>query len=541
MVRSGIRSYLDAVRRQLSEAPAAWLAFAALLAWMFGLYWSDLFVARVSTAQLDFLQLRALWLAVEAGTLLVAFACVRFVSERSLPVAVGAGSCLFAGTVLVLFAPADAASDALRVAGVALTGFGSAVLLVLQGIGFARKGPKPLLINVALALLVASVSDSVLLYLPSGLQPMIVSLLPVVCVVLLAVSAHGDSGALGASLSGSVASGETPSASAVSDPSGTASSGSDSPTAVAPAATSATPAPAALGASPSGSVASSNRAIAIRVVALPLVVGLAYGLMQRLTGDAYTSGAAEVNVATIVSFFLSAVFIALAALFFDSRKLIKLVCFVAIPIIGIAFVMLPLFSDAGEAAQAICIIGFNSFYFMVWALWAGDQGGLALPKRFILGLFVLVGAESLGSVIGMQVMTAVRDSGSTLAVVSLVVVYLLLMAGIFSFDRSGGAREPQAERPQASPAEYEGLASPTGTDAAVLEGWAKRFGLSARETEVFMLLAKGRNRVYISKELFISDNTTRTHMKNVYRKLGVHSQQELIDLLEGKGAGGVSE
>ncbi|MEG0324307.1 MAG: helix-turn-helix transcriptional regulator, partial [Raoultibacter sp.] len=65
-----------------------------------------------------------------------------------------------------------------------------------------------------------------------------------------------------------------------------------------------------------------------------------------------------------------------------------------------------------------------------------------------------------------------------------------------------------------------------------LDIWVQRYGLSARETEVFELLAKGRNRVFISKALFISDNTTRTHMKNIYRKLDVHSQQELIDLLE---------
>ena len=67
---------------------------------------------------------------------------------------------------------------------------------------------------------------------------------------------------------------------------------------------------------------------------------------------------------------------------------------------------------------------------------------------------------------------------------------------------------------------------------AELERLAERFQLSARETQVFELLAKGRNREHISKTLFISDNTTRTHMKNVYRKLDVHSQQELIDLLE---------
>lgn len=492
MARSGIRSYLGIVKRQFREAPASWLAFSALLAWMFGLYWSDLFVARSFTAQFDFLQLRALWLAVEALTLIAAYAGAHLVFSRSAPIAVGAGTLLFAGTVLVLFAPAESASDGLRIGGVILTGIGGAALLALQGIGFARKGPKTLLVNVALALAAASVFDSILLYLPHALQPMIVCLLPVVCVALLAVRGPVD------------------------------------------------PACSELEVDAQGA-ASRKRTLVVRIVALPLVVGLAYGLMQRLTSDAYTSGAAEVNVATIVSFFVSAIFIALAALFFDSRKLIKLVCFVAIPIIGIAFVMLPLFSDAGEAAQAICIIGFNSFYFMVWALWAGDQGGIALSKRFVLGLFVLVGAESLGSFVGMQVVAAVRDSGSTLAVVSLVVVYLLLMAGIFSFDRSGGGmREPQtgqtedADVRQAASAGAPVLDPVASNGEVELADWAKRYRLSAREAEVFELLARGRNRVYISKTLFISDNTTRTHMKNVYRKLGVHSQQELIDLLEGK-------
>ena len=33
----------------------------------------------------------------------------------------------------------------------------------------------------------------------------------------------------------------------------------------------------------------------------------------------------------------------------------------------------------------------------------------------------------------------------------------------------------------------------------------------------------------------MSYNTVKTHVQRVYRKLGVHSQQELIDLVEGAG------
>lgn len=57
-------------------------------------------------------------------------------------------------------------------------------------------------------------------------------------------------------------------------------------------------------------------------------------------------------------------------------------------------------------------------------------------------------------------------------------------------------------------------------------------GLSPRESEVFMLMAKGRNAEYIQGALTISNYTAKTHIANIYRKVGVHSLQELIDRVE---------
>jgi DNA-binding CsgD family transcriptional regulator len=53
--------------------------------------------------------------------------------------------------------------------------------------------------------------------------------------------------------------------------------------------------------------------------------------------------------------------------------------------------------------------------------------------------------------------------------------------------------------------------------------------LSPREREVFYLLAKGRNAEHVSKTLFISPHTAKTHIYRIYRKLDVNTQQELID------------
>jgi DNA-binding CsgD family transcriptional regulator len=61
---------------------------------------------------------------------------------------------------------------------------------------------------------------------------------------------------------------------------------------------------------------------------------------------------------------------------------------------------------------------------------------------------------------------------------------------------------------------------------------ADTFLLSRRESDVLVLLAKGRNVNFIRESLGISEGTAKTHIHHVYRKLGVHSQQELIELVD---------
>jgi DNA-binding CsgD family transcriptional regulator/MFS family permease len=56
--------------------------------------------------------------------------------------------------------------------------------------------------------------------------------------------------------------------------------------------------------------------------------------------------------------------------------------------------------------------------------------------------------------------------------------------------------------------------------------------LSSRETDVLYLLAKGRNAASIAKNLFISEGTVHTHTWRIYRKMDVHAQQELMDLVD---------
>lgn len=56
--------------------------------------------------------------------------------------------------------------------------------------------------------------------------------------------------------------------------------------------------------------------------------------------------------------------------------------------------------------------------------------------------------------------------------------------------------------------------------------------LSDREADVMELLLKGYAKQRVAEELFIAYNTVRSHVRKVYVKCDVHSQQELISLFE---------
>lgn len=57
-------------------------------------------------------------------------------------------------------------------------------------------------------------------------------------------------------------------------------------------------------------------------------------------------------------------------------------------------------------------------------------------------------------------------------------------------------------------------------------------GLSQRQSEIFAYLARGRNASSIARELIVSEHTVKAHIYRIYQKMEIHSQQELIDLVE---------
>lgn len=61
---------------------------------------------------------------------------------------------------------------------------------------------------------------------------------------------------------------------------------------------------------------------------------------------------------------------------------------------------------------------------------------------------------------------------------------------------------------------------------------ANTYLLSRRESEVMYYLARGYKSSHIQQQLYISEGTAKTHIRHIYRKVNIHSQQDLIHLID---------
>lgn len=61
----------------------------------------------------------------------------------------------------------------------------------------------------------------------------------------------------------------------------------------------------------------------------------------------------------------------------------------------------------------------------------------------------------------------------------------------------------------------------------------RTYGMTEREEEVLLLLAQHKTAGDIERELCVAYGTAKAHIRHVYRKLNIHSREELFDLVEG--------
>ena len=88
------------------------------------------------------------------------------------------------------------------------------------------------------------------------------------------------------------------------------------------------------------------------------------------------------------------------------------------------------------------------------------------------------------------------------------------------------------ELPGMRPDDADAHTNKKGRFGLAIDALADQAGLSRREKDVLRCLAMGYDAGAAAKRLQVSWNTVRTHTRNVYAKLDIHSRQELIDLVD---------
>lgn len=199
----------------------------------------------------------------------------------------------------------------------------------------------------------------------------------------------------------------------------------------------------------------------------------------------------------------------------------RLVYQVGFPLVGFSFLIYSFLSGTSEVSSFVFSVGYCFMYVIVSSVNTYFSNCLECPPMWIVALttFFLLAGQST-SFVGVALCL---ERGLSAALVSCSLAFLMPVAALLLFDKkqllSGWGAFSIVEK-EASESEL------------LLRRVSSRYGLSRREGQVCSLLFKGYNKKTISQELGVSEETVKTHIGKVYRKLMIHSQQELIRLIE---------
>lgn len=285
-----------------------------------------------------------------------------------------------------------------------------------------------------------------------------------------------------------------------------------------------------------------------------------FGTMTDLHGwmstvDAYRSvQAANVCVAAIVS-----------AAFLLYRKPFRPDAAVAIvlPAFAAALLSTPAEEESIPFSRLAIMTGYLAYWAIAWVFVVREHERLGVGGLPVIAL--VSGSMLIFVQIGRMAAARAFEGGSVdpglLTSIALVLFWLLVLLAIGAYwiARNKAVERDLAELSviEASPADRDSFASALleeegeqddarrsqergeGLNVVVVDKLAlqaralsHRIGLSARETEVMVEFIRGRSAASIAEKLFISRNTVKTHLRRIYEKAGIHSRQELLDMLE---------
>ncbi|MHB0975784.1 MAG: helix-turn-helix transcriptional regulator [Candidatus Aquicultorales bacterium] len=295
------------------------------------------------------------------------------------------------------------------------------------------------------------------------------------------------------------------------------------------------------------------------IVALIVTYCIVGGIMYRMINLAAFLPAQQAYWLTNV-IYAAVIAVAVSAVYRFNLDL-RLVYRPILPLLGAGFVLFPLLKNSLAIIPfSLFQAGFALFDVYTWLLFAYVASRRSDPLRvFGWGLFILTGSI-IGGEIVMRYLPSSLMRGETIDSVSLVGALVMLAAtillrdsketyagwplgtnGAFAADGERAANEQPGleirggdfisnEPRETQPAAARLAVMEAPSPASKIDCFASEYNLTARERQVVILLVQGRNNPFIRERLNISDNTLKTHLRNIYHKTSSKNRQQLLSI-----------
>lgn len=214
---------------------------------------------------------------------------------------------------------------------------------------------------------------------------------------------------------------------------------------------------------------------------------------------------------------------------------------VLLPCAAAAALMLAIFCQAGFN-QDVTLLAAHTLYALTTLLSIATACAVSNAREFSRPFVfcTLIGTFTLCAVAGIAIggetsAIAAGHVSVTLVLTAVYSLFILLGGCIKAWRLAGRPHDEACTGPEQSTTSQGASAQARMEERIALV--AEEHGLTQREREILGLLGRGYSSGYIAKTLLISENTARTHVRNIHRKLGVSSRDELLQLVGGPHIG----
>lgn len=193
---------------------------------------------------------------------------------------------------------------------------------------------------------------------------------------------------------------------------------------------------------------------------------------------------------------------------------------IGFPVAGAGLLAAGVLGPASPVASILQVTGFLYLDLVLWGLGSYLIKNCDQPATWLSSCpsASLMAGRALGVMVGCVALQLLTAEGEVAAFFC-VLAFAMLMAALL-LTNSANLRTGW------------GFVRPGGPDAAsdslrACEVIAQEFGLTQREQEIMHSLICGKSRKEIAEGLYITSNTIKTHLHNLYGKLDIHSEADL--------------